>query len=163
MISILVFAFSHESGADRMIADMQSMQEKHFITISDAATVIRKPDGMIKIKHINNLDGSSALGGVFWGLLIGQVFFMPWLGLSIGASRDSLAGKFADYGISNRFVKEVGTTIMPGHSALFLMVTSVIEDRVIEVLSRHKATLLRTNLSSEDEIILREAFGSTEV
>jgi uncharacterized membrane protein len=163
MSSLLVFAFSDEGGAERMIADMQSLQKGHLIAISDAATVIRKPDGKIKIKQANSLVGAGALGGAFWGMLIGLLFFMPWLGMAVGAVTGALAGKLTDYGIDDSFIKEVGATIRPGHSALFLMVTSMTEDKVIEALTRHKATLLRTNLSHEDEIKLREAFGAAEV
>ena len=46
---------------------------------------------------------------------------------------------------------------MPGSSALFLIITSMNEDKIIELLSRHKATLLRKNLSVAEEVKLREA------
>ena len=162
MSSLLVFAFSDEGGADQMIADLQSLQKQQLITISDAAIVIRKLDGKIKIKQAHSLVGAGALGGAFWGMLIGVLFFMPWLGLAVGAITGALAGKLSDYGIDDSFIKEVGATISPGNSALFLMVSSMTEDRVIEALARHKATILRTNLSAEDELKLREAFGVTE-
>jgi uncharacterized membrane protein len=162
MSSLLVFAFSDEGGANRMIADMQSLQKQQLIEISDAATVIRKPDGKIKINQAHSLVGTGALGGAFWGMLIGLLFFMPWLGMAVGAITGALAGKLSDYGIDDSFIKEVGVTIRPGHSALFLMVTSMTEDKVIEALARHKAVLLRTNLSKEDELKLREAFGAAE-
>jgi uncharacterized membrane protein len=163
MSSLLVFAFSDQGGADQIISYMQTLQKQRLITISDAAIVIRKPDGKIKIKQANSLVGSGALGGAFWGMLIGLIFFMPWLGMAVGAVSGALAGKFSDYGIDDSFIKEVGVTIGPGQSALFLMVSSMTEDKVIEALSRHKGTLLRTNLTREDESKLREAFGASEV
>ncbi len=42
------------------------------------------------------------------------------------------------------------------------MVESMTEDKVFEALTQHKATLLRTNLSAEDEAKLREAFSGHE-
>lgn len=163
MSSLLVFAFSNQAGADRMIADMQSLQKQRLITISDAATLVRKPDGKIIIKQANSLVGPGVLGGAFWGLLIGLIFFMPWLGMAAGAVSGALAGRLSDYGIDESFIKEVGVTIRPGQSALFLMVSGMTDDKVIGVLSRHKATLLRANLTRKDENELREAFGSAEV
>jgi uncharacterized membrane protein len=160
MSSLLVFAFTDEGGAGRMISDMHTLQKQHLIAISDAAIVVRKPDGKIKVKQVNSLVGAGALGGAFWGMLIGLLFFMPWLGMAVGAITGALAGKLSDYGIDDSFIKEVGATIRPGHSALFILVTSMTEDKVIEVLTRHEAILLRTNLTMEAEIKLREAFGA---
>jgi uncharacterized membrane protein len=42
---------------------------------------------------------------------------------------------------------------------LFLIVSSISEDKLIEVVSRHKATLMRMDLSPEDLEKLHDAFG----
>ena len=36
-----------------------------------------------------------AQGGAFWGMLLGPLFFVPFLGLAIGAVTGALAGKLA--------------------------------------------------------------------
>ena len=80
---------------------------------------------------------AGVLGGAFWGMLIGLAFGMP-LALAIGAVGGAIAVKFSDIGIDDHFIKEVGATIEPGHSALFMLVERMTEDRVIaecEVLS----------------------------
>ena len=46
--------------------------------LSDAAVVIRRQYGHVKVKHAVSLVGNGALGGAFWGLLIGLIFWMPW-------------------------------------------------------------------------------------
>jgi uncharacterized membrane protein len=163
MSSLLIFTFSSQNGASQMIADLLSLQKKQFISISDAAVIIRKPDGMIKIKKARELVGTGTLGDAFWGVLVGMVFLMPWQGMASGSGSVGLAGKSADYGISNSFIKEVGATILPGYSALFLIVSRLTEDEVIKVLSSHKATFIRTDLSDADEIKLRETFGSPDL
>jgi uncharacterized membrane protein len=162
MSQLLVFAFDNETGADEMISTIKSLQKQQLITISDAATVVRKPDSKVKIKQAQSLVGAGALGGAFWGMLFGLLFFMPWMGLAIGAAVGALAGKFSDVGIDDNFIKEVGATIQPGNSALFLMVHSMTEDKVLAELAKHNAKLLRTNLSAEDEAKLRAAFGADE-
>jgi uncharacterized membrane protein len=94
-------------------------------------------------------------------MLIGLLFFMPWLGLAVGALSGALAGKFSDIGIDDRFIKEVGDAIKPGTSALFLMVSDVTTDRVVDELERLQgATVLRTSLSKDAEEKLREALGT---
>lgn len=162
MSILLVFAFNNETGAPEMVEHVQALQRQQLITLSDAATVIRRRDGKIKVKQANNLVGAGALGGAFWGLFIGLLFGAPWLGLAVGAAGGAVAGKQADCGVDDEFIKEVGRTIEPGHSALFLMVEYMTEDKVLPELARHNATLLRTNLNSADEARLRDAFGVVE-
>lgn len=167
MSTLLVFAFNNETGAPEMVKHVQALQRQQLITLSDAATVLRRRDGKVKVKQANNLVGAGALGGAFWGLLIGLLFWAPWSGLAAGATADATSGAFAEKasgcGIEDDFIREVGQTIGPGHSALFLLVEYMVEDQVLDSLTRPHATLLRTNLSSEDEIRLREAFGVVEM
>ena len=107
-----------------------------------------------------NLAGVGALDGAFWGMLIGLLFFAPWLGLAVGAITGAISGKFTDIGDDDKFIKEVGETIEPGTSALFLLVRDVTPDKVLERLEGFNPTVLQTSLSKEDEQKLREAFSA---
>jgi len=130
------------------------------IELKDAAVVIRKPDGKIKVKQATNLVGVGAFGGAFWGMLIGLFFWMPWLGLAVGAVTGALLGATTDYGINDEFIKEVGATIKPGGSALFLLISKWTEDKALERLSKFNATIVRTSLTKEEEEKLKAAFGA---
>ncbi|NJD58226.1 MAG: hypothetical protein C3F13_19570 [Anaerolineales bacterium] len=162
MSSFLVFVFTNESGADQVVGEIQSLQEQKSITIIDAATVIRKTNDRLKINQVSCLACAGALGGPFWGALIGQLLYLPWLGVDVNIVTHALQGKFTGFGISSSFAKEVGAAIMPGYSALFLIVADLIEGKLINILSRHKATLLRRNLSDTDECALRETFAASD-
>ncbi len=121
MSELIVFAFDNETGAAELRDEMKELQKQHLLTLEDAAVVVRKPDGKAKVNQAVSLVGAGALGGSFWGLLIGLLFLAPWLGLAIGAATGAIAGKFTDVGIDDKFIEEVGKTIEPGHSALFLL------------------------------------------
>lgn len=162
MSELLVLAFPSADGAKHALAEIAELQKGQLISLTDAATVVRMADGKVKVKQANNLVGAGALGGAFWGMLIGVLFLMPWLGLAIGAIGGAIAGAFTDIGIDDKFIKQVGSTIEPGHSALFLMVESMTEDRVVAALHKMGPTLLRTNLSQDDEAKLRSAFGASD-
>ena len=159
MSDLVVLAFETETGAAEMGDTMKRLQKQELISLDDAAFVTRKPDGKAKVKQANSLVGAGALGGAFWGMLIGLLFFAPWLGLAIGAISGAIAGKYSDVGIDDDFIKEVGDTIEPGHSALFLLIRQWTEDKVLAEISDSGATVLRTSLSEEDEAKLRDAFG----
>jgi uncharacterized membrane protein len=158
MSDLVVFAFKDETGAQAMGDKIKSLQKQELIKLEDAAIVVRKPDGKAKVKQAQSLVGAGALGGAFWGMLIGLLFWMPWLGLAVGAVSGALAGKFSDVGIDDNFIKEVGNTIEPGNSALFLLIYQWTEDKVMDELKDFDATVLRTSLSKEDEEKLRDAF-----
>jgi len=158
MSDLVVFAFKNETGAQEMGEKLKSLQKQELIKLEDAAIVVRKPDGKAKVKQAQSLVGAGALGGAFWGMLIGLLFWMPWLGLAMGAISGALAGKFSDVGIDDNFIKEVGNTIEPGNSALFLLIYQWTEDKVMDELKDLDATVLRTSLSKEDEEKLRDAF-----
>lgn len=138
------------------------LMKEELIDLKDAAIVIRKPDGKIKVKQATHLVGAGALGGAFWGMLIGLLFWAPWLGLAVGAVTGALLGATTDYGINDDFIKEVGAMIKPGGSALFLMISKWTEDKALDRLKKFNATIIRTSLSNEDEQKLKAAFGAGE-
>jgi len=162
MTELIVLAFNSEAGAKEALSVLSQLQKQELIKLADAATVVRRADGKVKVKQAVDLVGAGALGGAFWGMLIGLIFLVPWLGLAIGAISGAIAGRFSDIGIDDKFVKEVGTTIEPGHSALFMLVERMTEDRVLPELQKFHPTVLRTNLSAEDEEKLKAAFGVSE-
>lgn len=158
MSDLIVLAFDSENGAFQMRDKLLQLQKMELITLSDAAVVTRHGDGKPKVKQLNSLVGAGALGGAFWGLLIGLLFFAPWLGMAAGALGGALGGKFTDIGVDDKFIKEVAETIQPGHSALFLLVEKVVEDKVMPEIEAFNATVIQTSLSSEDEQKLKDAF-----
>ena len=160
MSDLVVVAFDNETDAEKLQTEMKRLQKEHLVTLEDAAVVVRKADGKVKVKQSTSLVGAGALGGAFWGLLIGLVFRAMWWGLAIGAVLGALQGKFKDIGIDDKFIKEVGETIQPGNSAIFLLIRESTPDKLIDELKGYKGTVLKTSLSTDDEAKLRAAFGA---
>jgi uncharacterized membrane protein len=159
---MVVLAFKDETGAGHMRDKLGELQKMQLISLADAAVVVRRQDGKVKVRQAVNLVGAGAMGGAFWGMLIGLLFWAPWLGLAIGAVSGALGGALRDYGIDDKFIKEVGSTIEPGHSALFLLVESWTEDKVMDEVKGFDAQVLQTSLSKEDEAKLKAAFGAAD-
>ena len=162
MSELAVVAFDNETGAAEMRDVLIGLQKQGLVTLDDAAVVVRRPDGKVKVKQAVSLVGAGALGGAFWGMLIGLLFWMPWLGLAVGALSGALGGALSDYGLDDGFIKEVGNTIQPGHSALFLLIREATPDRLMEELKQFNGKILQTSLSKEAEAKLKESFGVYE-
>jgi uncharacterized membrane protein len=87
---------------------------------------------------------------------------VPMLGLAIGAATGALAGSLSDVGIDNDFIDSVRQKVTPGTSALFLLSSGAVIDRVRDEFQGSEAELISTNLSGEQEQKLREAFANEE-
>jgi uncharacterized membrane protein len=163
MSSLVVLAFNTMDGAEGMREALYELQRRELITLEDAAVVVRKENGQTKVKQAHSLVGAGALGGAFWGMLIGIIFLMPWLGMAIGAVTGALSGKFSDVGIDDKFIKSVAETVEPGESALVLLARDAQMERIKDELSSYEFEIIETNLSPEDETRLREAFAAEEI
>jgi uncharacterized membrane protein len=161
MATLSVWKFDSAGGADAAISTLEELATAELVTIHDAATVSweegkKKP----KTRQLPNLAGAGALGGAFWGLLFGLIFFVPLLGAAVGAATGALSGSLADVGIDDSFINRTRDEITPGTSALFVMTSDAVVDKVKDAFgSAGPAELLFTNLNQEQEDALREVFG----
>jgi uncharacterized membrane protein len=94
-----------------------------------------------------------------WGMLIGLLFFVPFLGLAIGAGLGALSGKLADYGIDDKFAKQLTDTLQPNSSAIFVLVRKATVDKVLPEVSKYGGTVLQTSLPKETEEKLQAALN----
>jgi uncharacterized membrane protein len=163
MATFTVWKFPTSEGAEQTLATLQALQSEELIKVHDAAIVTWPADAKKpRTRQLHNLAGAGALGGAFWGLLFGLIFFVPLLGAAVGAATGALTGAFTDVGIDDKFIEEVRDKVTPGTSALFVMTSDAVVDKVRERLEGSQAELIHTNLSNEEEARLREAFSETE-
>src|SRR3954462_2003978 len=163
MATLSALKFNDPAGADRVLLALQGMQERQLITLEDAA-VVSWPEGRKKpqTRQLSSMTGAGALGGAFWGFLFGLIFFVPLLGLAVGAATGALAGSLTHIGIDEGFIKEVREKITPGTSALFVLTSDAVMDKVRGAFPAADAELIHTNLSTEDEAALRQAFAEED-
>ncbi len=158
--SLVVLKFPAAEGAQIMLGRLEALQKQQLITVVDGA-IVSWPAGASKPKteQLRSMTGIGALGGAFWGMLFGLLFFVPFFGLAVGAAVGALAGHFANYGIDKDFIESVRSKITPGTSALFLLTSGAVVDRVVEAVKDIPFEIVQTNLSKEQEAALKEAFG----
>ncbi len=160
MTAITVWKFNSATGAGEALEKLITLQKQQVIQLIDAA-VVEWPAGKNKPKtrQAVNLAGAGALSGAFWGMLFGLIFLIPLFGMAVGAAMGALSGLFTDYGINDDFIKAVRAEVTEGTSALFLLTGDVTIDKVEDALKGQMGSLLRSNLSNEQEARLRERFG----
>lgn len=158
MAQLITLGFKEEAGADAFISKLEQMRREEIIGLEDVVKVTRTADGKTKVKQGLNLAGAGAVSGAFWGMLIGLIFWMPWLGAAIGAASGAIGGKLSDIGIDDGYIKQTAESIKPGEAGVFMLVSTQAPDRVALEIEGTEATVIRTNLSLEQEQKLRELF-----
>lgn len=158
MSDLIVIGFRDEFKADEVLIELRKLEREYLIDLEDAAIVVRNKDGKIKIKQTQELITAGALTGGFWGLLLGLLFLHPFLAV-VGVAAGALSGAIADIGIDDNFIRELGKTIEPGTSAIFILVKKSTPDKVLADLSQFEGKVLQTSLTKEDEAELQAALS----
>lgn len=165
MATFTVWKFEDPTGADRAVDLLESLQKQQLIDVQDAATVSWPPDKKKpKTRQLSSMTKVGALGGAFWGLLFGLLFFVPLLGLAVGAAAGALGGSLTDVGIDDGMIRQIREKVTPGTSALFALTSGAVQDKVLEAFEESglKPELVQSNLTTEQEEKLREAFAETD-
>ena len=160
MSTLTVWKFETAEGAQEALTKLIDLSKLNLIKLQDAA-VVTWPAGKKKPKTQNygSLTGQGALSGAFWGMLFGLIFFVPFFGMAVGAAMGAMSGKFTDYGINDSFIKQVRDQVTEGTSALFLLSSDAVRDRIAEAFKDVPLDLIESNLSNEEENNLIEDFG----
>ena len=162
MSNLVVLAFNEEQKAEEVRLALLKMQKEYLVDLEDAVVVVKNADGKLKLHQSVPLAALGASQGSFWGLLIGLLFGVPILGVLSGAAFGALSGKLSDYGIDDNFIKNLGETIEPGSSALFVLVKKATPDKVLEELSKFEGKVLKTSLTADAEAELAAALEAKE-
>ncbi len=163
MSELIVVGFDNELKADEVLHKLGQMQKEHLVDLDDAVVVIKNEKGKVQVKQSYDLVTSGAISGGFWGSLIGLLFLHPLLGVTVGLATGALSGALTDIGVDDDFIKDLGKTIEPNTSALFLLVRKATPDKVLEELRPYGGKLLQTSLSKSDEASLKAALEKARV
>ncbi len=160
MANLTAWKFDSPDGASQAVRTLKELQDEGLIGIQSAA-IVEWPQGNKKPKtrQIDDMTGPEAVSGAFWGFLFGILFFVPLFGAALGAGIGALHGSLGHVGIDDKFIDQVKGAVTEGTSALFLMSSGGVADRISQRFIGMKPELIATNLAPDQEERLREAFG----
>jgi uncharacterized membrane protein len=159
MANLVAISYSDVDTAQRVMRSVSELVKEHSLELDDAVIIERRQDGKVKL-HQPSTAGAGAAGGALWGGLIGLLFLNPLLGMAIGAGTGALAGKAADYGVDDNFMKELGEKLEPGNAAVLVLVRSATRDKVVAEVSQYGGHVLQSSLSEEQEQELQTALSA---
>jgi uncharacterized membrane protein len=163
MSDLIAVAFDDEFKAERVRLDLLQMQHEHLVDLEEAAVLIHKKNGKVKLHHVTHFTVPVALGGGFVGCLIGLMVLNPavaFVGMVTGAGLGAAIGSLKEVGIEEKFMEELGSHLKPGTSALFIVAKKAKPEVILKELKRFGGKVLQTSLKHDDKDKLRAALDA---
>ena len=160
MSDLIVVGYDDMFKAEEVRLKLLKMQKEYLVDLEDAVVAVKKEDGKVKLNQMYHLAASGAVGGGFWGMLIGLIFLNPILGAVVGAGAGAAAGALSDVGIDDDFMKNLAEQLQPGTSVLFVIIRKMTADKVLDELGGSGGKVLQTSLSHDDETKLQTALDA---
>ena len=104
MSDLIVVGYDAIFKAEDVRLKLLKMQKEYLVDLEDAVVAVKTEDGKVKLNQMYHLTASGAIGGGFWGALIGLIFLNPILGAVVGAGAGAAAGALSDVGINDDFM-----------------------------------------------------------
>ena len=160
MSTLAVIAYPDQNTAGEAAAALQRMQKELLIELEDVAWVTKSQDGKMKLHQGAGSDRSRRRRRCHVGLHLRPA--LPRPRRRHGARRGNRRpwpDTSSDYGIDDKWIKEVASAITPGGSGLFVMARSTNQERVLPEMAKFGGTVIRTNLTAEQQQALEEALS----
>lgn len=159
MSDLVAIVYPNEAKAEEVRQRLFKLQKEYLISFSDAVIAVKTEAGPVKQNQLVNTTTVGAASGSFWGLLIGVLFLNPLIGVAVGAASGALGGALSDYGINDKFMKELSASLQPGNAALFVLIQNMTADKVLKEIQDAGGTVLKTSLDDTKEQLLRDALA----
>lgn len=147
MSSLVVVAYPQEYRAEEVLDTLTRLGRENLADLDDAWYVSRSGDGRLRLHQPIKLPAPADATGAAWNALLGSICLSPLIDAE-GGSATAVAGRaLVEAGISQRFVDELGRTLVPESSAIVALIRRVTLDEVLPELALYGGTVMQTSLA----------------
>jgi uncharacterized membrane protein len=158
---LIVIGYDDHAKATEAYNEVIAMQSDYVVTLNGLAIVTVDSEGKSHVETPSKIVGVSAASGALWGMVIGLLFFVPFVGLALGGLTGALFGKLGKSGVNDEFRSQVNDLLKPGMAAVVVMASKITEDKFATRMQPFGGTVLKTSLSEEDEKELADDLASS--
>ena len=155
---LLLSVFAGGKSAVHALRDLQAGR-LDADSFASAATVSIAGSGSYVVETTGRPGSARGLPGMFWDALFGLILVVPAPGSSYGPSAGALLGALINAGVDERFLARAREALVPGTSALALLIGDGDQDEDLGPLRQHGGTLIVTSLAPGQEAELEREFG----
>ena len=160
MSELLLSVFAGAESAARALRGLQA-ERLAPDSFTSGATVRVADSGSYAVETTGHPGSGHCLPGIFWDALFGLILVVPVPGSSYGPSAGALLGALINAGVDEGFLTRAREALVPGTSALALVLSDEDQDENLGRLREHGGTLIVTSLSPKQEAELEREFGGT--
>jgi uncharacterized membrane protein len=147
MSSLVVVAYPQEYRAEEVLDTLTRLGRENFADLDDAWYVSSSRDGRLRLHRPIRLPARDDANGTAWNALLGSFCLSPLIDAE-GTSGATVAGRApVEARISQRFVRELGETLVPESSAIEALIRLVALDEVLPELALYGGTVMQTSLA----------------
>jgi len=150
-LQLIVAVFEEENAAGLALDKLKQAQKAHIVRLESSAVVRRREDNQLEIKEESDPGGRrGALAGAVMGAVIG-LLGGPGGAIVAGAAGAIIGGVTAevvDTGIPDDDLQIIGQSLLPGHSAVVLIVGSQWRDQARRLLADDGVRVFSGNLTA---------------
>ncbi|RYV50799.1 DUF1269 domain-containing protein [Pengzhenrongella frigida] len=151
MSELIVIGYDDQQTATSAYNEVIGLQKDFVVQLTGLALVQVDSAGKTHVETPTKIVGVSAASGALWGMIIGLLFLVPFVGLALGGAMGALMGKLGKSGVNDEFRSQVKSLLKPGGAAVVVMASKITEDKFADAMSKYGGTLLKTSLSESDE------------
>jgi len=153
-VELIIARFENdENKAEELLQRIKELEKQQALRVVDIATITRPKEGEVRIKDIGDVAPKrgaifGAVTGGLLGLMAGPVGAV--VGAIAGAATGGATAKLADYGVSQRLIKDLENSLQPGSSAAIVYAEMNWADRAVARLRELGAEVIHETLASEN-------------
>lgn len=155
MSDLFAILYPEPKLADSAMEKLVDLSRAGTIELTDACAVVKDEAGHVQLHQKNDLSIVGALGGLAIGTIVGWFFLLPYLGVP-AALIGALFGRFKDFGINDRMMKDLSKEMKANSSTLFILMRGPEIDIVLKNLARFGGRIFHTSLDKYQEEELEE-------
>ncbi|WP_407342635.1 DUF1269 domain-containing protein [Pengzhenrongella phosphoraccumulans] len=151
MSELIVIGYDDQAVATQAYNQVVTLQKDYVVQLTGLAIVRVDSSGKSHVETPAKIVGVSAASGALWGMIIGLLFLVPFVGLALGGAMGALMGKLGKSGVDDEFRSQVQSMLKPGGAAVVVMASKITDDKFADAMKQYGGTLLKTSLSEADE------------
>lgn len=149
-VQVIIAAFKDEKGASEALEELKRAKKEKLIDIQDAAVLRSDAKGKLHIHETADWSGrKGAVAGGVVGAVIGAFAGALVVPIGIGALVGGLWSKLRDSGFPDERLKELGSALKPGTSALIAVIEHTWVTEARKMLEKAGADVVTESLKAD--------------
>lgn len=151
MSELIVITFQNEPDAEAAYQKVLNLQKDLVVELAGVALVKVDASGKKQVETPHSGDLGKDVGqGALFGVIIGLLFFIPFLGLALGGALGALFAHLDKSPVNAEFRERVQAAVTAGKSAVVVYASKIDESRFAEQMRSFGGETVRTSISEEE-------------